>query len=189
MKLRILCIMIMGVFSSLSNEKITHKVKIGITIDGQKEGEITLGLFGEVVPKTVENFRALCTGEKGLGYAGSPFHRIIPNFMIQGGDLINGNGTGGVSIYGNKFNDENFKLEHEIGCISMANSGPNTNGCQFFITTAETHWLDGKHVVFGRVIENMDLVKKIESKGSQSGKPQANIVFDTCNAEIIQEQS
>ncbi|CAD8067726.1 unnamed protein product [Paramecium primaurelia] len=189
MKLIILCLMIMGVFSSLSNEAITHKIKIGVTIDGQSAGEITLGLFGEIVPKTVENFRALCTGEKGLGYVGSPFHRIIPNFMIQGGDFVNGNGTGGASIYGSKFDDENFKLKHEIGCISMANAGQNTNGSQFFITTAETHWLDGKHVVFGRVIENMDLVKTIESKGSQSGKPQANVVFASCNAQIVQEQS
>ncbi|CAK77241.1 unnamed protein product (macronuclear) [Paramecium tetraurelia] len=189
MKLIILCLMMVGVFSSLSDQVITHKVKIGVKIDGQNAGEISLGLFGEVVPKTVENFRALCTGERGLGYAGSPFHRIIPNFMIQGGDFVNGNGTGGASIYGSSFNDENFKLEHEIGCISMANAGPNTNGSQFFITTAETHWLDGKHVVFGRVIENMDLVKTIESKGSQSGKPQANVVFASCSAEAVQKQS
>ncbi|KAM3133156.1 Peptidyl-prolyl cis-trans isomerase 3 [Paramecium bursaria] len=154
---------------------------VGVSIGGKDSGTFTLDLYGSVVPKTVENFVSLCRQGK---YNGSPFHRIIPNFMIQGGDYTNGNGTGGKSIYGEKFEDENFKLKHEVGCISMANAGPGTNGSQFFITTAETSWniiqLDGKHVVFGRVSENLELIKLLESQGSQSGKTKVDVKFATC---------
>ena len=164
------------------------RVYFDIAIGDKPTGRLVFELFADVVPQTAENFRALCTGEKGMGKSGKPlhykgcrFHRIIQQFMCQGGDFTRGNGTGGESIYGEKFKDENFQHKHTTkGLLAMANAGPNTNGSQFFITTVVTPWLDGKHVVFGKVVEGMKVLDAMEATGSRSGSTSADVVIADC---------
>ncbi|KAI3804011.1 hypothetical protein L1987_32179 [Smallanthus sonchifolius] len=177
-----------GITNTKQSPMANPKVYFDMTVGGSPAGRIVMELFADCTPRTAENFRALCTGEKGRGSSGKPlhfkgssFHRVIPNFMCQGGDFTRGNGTGGESIYGNKFADENFVKKHTgPGILSMANAGPNTNGSQFFICTAKTEWLDGKHVVFGKVVDGMDVVKAIEKVGSGSGSTSKPVVVADC---------
>lgn len=157
------------------------KVFFDIEIGGKPTGKVIFELFDSVVPKTAKNFRQLCTGSKGFGYKGSGFHRVIKNFMAQGGDFTKGNGTGGKSIYGEKFEDENFKAKHtEPYLLSMANAGPGTNGSQFFITFVACSWLDGKHVVFGKVVEGKEVVDALHKIGSEQGATSQKAVIVNC---------
>merc|ERR1711931_574597 len=171
----------------LTSRRFASRVFFDLSVNGKAAGRLTFKLHDDVTPKTAENFRQLCTGEPGFGYEGSAFHRVITQFMAQGGDFTNHNGTGGKSIYGRTFADENFQLRHsKPGLLSMANAGPNTNGSQFFITFVECPWLDGKHTVFGEVEEGHDLLELLERCGSGSGQPRAEIIIEK-SGEIADE--
>merc|ERR1712142_1406501 len=172
-----------------SGPKVTDKVWFDISIGGGAAERIEIGLFGDVVPKTVKNFVELAQKPEGEGYKGSKFHRVIKDFMLQSGDFTRGDGTGGRSIYGEKFADENFKISHHgAGWLSMANAGRNTNGSQFFITVKKTSWLDGRHVVFGKVISGMDVVRKVESnKTDGRDKPVKEVKIAACGGEALAE--
>ncbi|XP_076677771.1 peptidylprolyl isomerase B (cyclophilin B) [Andrena cerasifolii] len=195
MKLLLLVGLVLSVFCSSSNAddkkgpKVTDMVWFDINIDGKLEGRVEIGLFGKTVPKTVKNFVELAKKPEGEGYKGSKFHRVIREFMIQGGDFTKGDGTGGHSIYGARFEDENFKLKHYgAGWLSMANAGKDTNGSQFFITVKQTPWLDGRHVVFGKIIKGMSVVRKIESVNTDTrDRPIKDIVIADCGAEVVAE--
>ena len=160
---------------------VTSTVYFDISIGGAPAGRIEMGLYGGGVPKTAENFRQLCTGEPGFSYKNSPFHRVIPGFMCQGGDITTGDGRGGKSIYGRTFADENFDIGHGgVGTLSMANAGPDTNGSQFFLCTSDTSFLDGKHTVFGKMTKGMDVLKAIERVGSQGGATSQKVIVADC---------
>ena len=182
----------LGRFFSTSNPKVFFNIaNFGVSL-----GKVVIELRSDVVPKTAENFRQLCIGADGrkiagkpLSFKGSPFHRVIPKFMCQGGDITNGNGTGGWSIYGNKFPDENFELKHDApGIVTMANAGPDTNASQFFIITVPCPWLDGRHTVFGKVVEGMDVVKKIEALGTMNGTPRGRFVIEECGEVVAEDK-